>query len=303
MQGPGICRGAGAWLILPIVVWVSEAQAMWRTNYAQALTEAEQLQRPLLIHFYGTHCPPCKRMEREVFSTRETQELLEQQFVAVKIDAGDGSNEEAGRLVQRFGIHSLPSDVILDPFSGRVLARSDRFQDQRAYVSLARGALRSFEQARKTHLARNAKPLADASEEDEPAPSATVELGDPQPMVGLDGYSPVALCAHRQWVRGKAEFAWEHKGITYYMASRTELEAFRTAPEQFAPKLLGCDPVILWETDRAVPGDTRYGAFYDGDLYLFQTAETRRRFKANPTRYTKIQHVLRVEAIERTQVR
>uniref|UniRef100_A0A7C4QXW4 DUF255 domain-containing protein n=1 Tax=Schlesneria paludicola TaxID=360056 RepID=A0A7C4QXW4_9PLAN len=299
MRQPGLCRWAVLGLLLPLPV-AADTSSVWRANYAEAIAEAERLQRPLLIHFYGDHCPPCKRMEREVLSTRETLDLLGNYFVAVKINAGDAGNEDGSRLVQRFGIHSLPSDVILDPFTGRVLLRSERFQDQRAYSSLARGALRNFEQSLKTHLARSAKPA-----EDVPADEATptVQLGEPQPMVGLDGYSPVALSSRKEWIRGKAAFAWEHKGITYYMASRAELEAFRESPEAFAPKLLGCDPVILWETDRAVPGDTRYGAFYDGDLYLFQSAETRRRFKANPTRYTRIQHVLRVEAIERTKVR
>jgi YHS domain-containing protein len=167
-------------------------------------------------------------------------------------------------------------------------------------------SLGRFEQSLKTHLARNARTGTGAGADTGDASTvatAVVELGDPQPIIGLDGYSPVALVSHRQWTRGKHEFAWEHKGITYYLASRAEFELFRKTPEEFAPKLLGCDPVILSETDRAVPGDTRYGAFFDGDLYLFQSSDTRQRFKTNPPRYTRIQHVLRVDHIERTAVR
>jgi YHS domain-containing protein/thiol-disulfide isomerase/thioredoxin len=300
MRLPVLCTVAVTW---SAVVWLvtfhlptdGPAAEVWRTDYNQALAEAERLQRPLLLHFYSVNCPPCRRMEREVLNTAETTSLLASKFVAVKIDAGDSSNEEGLRLVQRFSIHMLPSDVILDPLSGgRVLSQTEGSQDKKPYLSVALKSLGRFEQSLKMHLARDA-----ATRDTDP----TVVLGDPQPIVGLDGFSPVALTLRRQWNRGKPEFAWEHKGITYHLASREELEDFRKKPEDFAPKLLGCDPVVLWETDRAVPGDTRYGAFLDGDLYLFQTADTRKRFKANPSRFTRIQHVLRVDKIDRSAVR
>jgi YHS domain-containing protein/thiol-disulfide isomerase/thioredoxin len=304
MRLSGLSALAAVWLLTLGVPDSSPASDLWRTDFDQALADAERLQRPLLVHFYGAHCPPCRRMEREVLSKAETIQLLATKFVAVKVDAGDPKNEQGMRLVQRFGIHALPTDLIIDPLSGgRVLSQRNGFQDQRAYMSTALGSLGTFEQSLKTHLARNAgSQLADTQPPVEPV-NPVVELGDPQPIIGLDGYSPVALISHRQWTRGKHEFAWEHKGITYYLASRAELEQFRKQPEDYAPRLLGCDPVVLSETDRAVPGDTRYGAFFDGELYLFQTAESRQRFKSNPPRYTRIQHVLRVDNIERTALR
>ena len=78
---------------------------------------------------------------------------------------------------------------------------------------------------------------------------------------------------------------------------------FRNNPEAYAPKLLGCDPVILWESDRAVAGDIRYGAFFDDELYLFKTEERRRQFKANPEKYIRLQHAVKVDQIERTVIR
>jgi YHS domain-containing protein/thioredoxin-related protein len=294
-----VCRAVMAGLAVLSAAAGGLADDLWRTDYAQAVAEAERLQRPLLVHFYGAYCPPCKRMEREVLYTRETTDLLNSRFVAVKIDAGDAGNEQNMRLVQRFGIHSLPSDVILDPLSGRILSQKQGYQDQRSYLSAALESAGKFEQSLKTQLARQSR---SAPTEDEPL-NAEVELGEPQPIVGLDRYSPVALTKHRQWIRGNPLYAWQHKGITYYLASRSELEEFRANPEDFAPKLLGCDPVMLHETDRAVAGDTRWAAFYDGELYLFHSADSRQRFKSNPTRYTRIQHVLRVDHIERSAVR
>jgi YHS domain-containing protein/thiol-disulfide isomerase/thioredoxin len=300
MGSPRVRRAAIAWLAVLAAAAPAFSADVWRTDYAEAVKEAEHLGRPLLVHFYGNYCPPCRRMEREVLHTAETCEVLHARFVAVKVDAGDAKNEQNMRLVQRFDVHALPCDIVLDAASGRVLSVKQGFQDQRSYVSTALESSGKFEQSRKTQLATRPRETDDSATGDS---NTSIDLGSPQPLVGLEGFSPVALSKRKEWIRGNRELAWEHKGITYYLATRDELELFRAKPEDYAPKLLGCDPVVLWETDRAVPGDTRYGAFFDGELYLFQTADTRTRFKANPSRYTRIQHVLKVDKLERTIVR
>jgi YHS domain-containing protein len=58
--------------------------------------------------------------------------------------------------------------------------------------------------------------------------------------------------------------------------------------------------VALLETDRAIPGKTLYGAFYEGELYLFETVENRTRFKSSPPRYTRTRHVLKLDDIEKS---
>ncbi|NOX53886.1 MAG: thioredoxin fold domain-containing protein, partial [Planctomycetes bacterium] len=91
-------------------------------------------------------------------------------------------------------------------------------------------------------------PIAKAEPEAEPAPkkSSTPEVrsdaGSPRTaFVGLDGYSPVALKKWRKWIRGRPEFAADYQGVTFYMATREEWEAFRENPSVYAPRMLGCD--------------------------------------------------------------
>lgn len=281
------------------------SEPAWWNNYDEAVREAERLDRPLLVHFYGPHCGPCRQMEATVLHQPETLNLLRTKIVGVMVNAGE-SNQDARRLVPRFEVHLLPTDVLFDPKTGQVLARSDGLQSLDRYLSTAHRAATQFERGRDVHIARAKKadpkpePQRTRSEPDEPPADAhAVTLGDPQPIVGVDGFSPVRLVSKKEWVRGKAEFGWEFKGVTYYMATRAEYESFRAAPEDFAPRLLGCDPVVLWETDRAVAGKIQYGAFFDGDLYFFQSEDTRKRFKQNPPKYIRIQHVLNVTNIER----
>jgi len=292
-----------AWLFLATQS-LQAAEDVWRTSYDAALGEALATKRPLLIHFYGQQCPPCRKMEREVLHQPDVVAILKDRFVAVKIDAGSAGNAEAARLVPRFGVHGLPSDVILDPVSGKVLSQSEGFQDLSRYQTAAVRARSRFDQLNQTVIVEQSKPKApdaldNADPDQSPSDATQVVLGDPKPIVGLDGFSPVSLNLHREWAVGKPEFAWEFKGLTYYLADEVELGLFRKHPERYAPRLLGCDPVALWETDRAVPGDTAFGAYFDGDLYLFQSDASRRKFKTNPSQYTRIQHVLKVDQIQR----
>lgn len=296
--GPAII----AWLLISSQT-LTAADDVWRSSYETALQEALATKRPLLIHFYGPHCPPCRRMEREVLHQPDVVALIKDRYVAVKIDAGSPGNAEAARLVPRFGVHGLPCDVILDPISGKVLSQTEGFQDLSRYQTAAVRARSRFDQINQTVIVEQSKPkpdpLAEADPDRSSIPATQVVLGEPKPIVGLDGFSPVSLNLHRQWVVGKPEFAWEFKGLTYYLADEVELNLFRKHPERYAPRLLGCDPVALWETDRAVPGDTLYGAYFDGDLYLFQSDESRQKFKANPPQYVRIQHVLKIDQVQR----
>ena len=113
----------------------------------------------------------------------------------------------------------------------------------------------------------------------------------------MDGYSPVAMHRQRKWVAGKRQFTWRHHGVTYWLASEAERREFRADPRKFAPRLLGCDPVVLNETDRAVRGSLQFGAIFDGGLYFFVSGASRTKFRANPLNYTRTRHVLRVDMI------
>jgi len=299
----------------------------WRSDFKAAEAEARRLGLPLVVHFYADWCIPCQHMEREVLHSPALLRQLQGRFVAVKVDS-----DRHPDLVQRFHVDSLPSDVFLG-VDGTILARSSAYQDQQTYLARLSRVEARVAQSRKVQIAGSGTPktpAASAPSRSEPAPlnaatSTAPKASEPQEpetkpatkpaddesvpvkrpswSLGLRGYSPVALSKHRQWIRGDAKFAAEHKGIVYYMASTPELDEFRQAPERFAPQLLGCDPVILAETDRAVVGDTRYGVFYDGALYFFANLETRARFKAQPERYTRIKHVLNLKKIESTETR
>lgn len=252
-----------------------DAPTGWLSDYAAARKLARELDRPLLLHFYATWCGPCQSMERSVLNTGDVKQSLGRDVIGVKIDSDRHRN-----LVDRFAVRSLPSDIIIDS-EGRILHRSAGFQDKAAYTRMIAGSVKQYEPR---------VPAAVVSETPDGAPAA-------EPILGLDGYSPVVLMEERKWLKGKPEFAHTYQGITFHFRTDEELRRFKEDPARFAPKLLGCDPVELWLSDRALRGDTRYGAYFDGKLFLFVSHENRETFKDNPLRYTETRHVLKTSDI------
>lgn len=308
-------------------------ESVWMTNFSAALAEAKKLNRPLVVHFYGKSCPPCRLMEREVLHTPQLLKTLDDGFIAVKLDLVKHPKEQA-----RFSVEMMPTDLILSP-EGKVLARSEGYLagDKQKYLGTIARIDRQF--------AIEGKRLAKSDAGDDPvdsninrtdeAKSRTKDaiagvtkphdklvppplepkiLGDgstgktPDPdnrlpaipdYVAMDGYCPVTLRMTRTWKAGSEKISLEHQGQTYYFSEASKRDEFKARPDRYAPSLMGCDPVTLADDDVAIRGSTQFGAYYDGVLFLFENAENRTKFKKDPLRYTRIKHVLKPEDIKR----
>ncbi len=279
----------------------STAQAAgWQQDFEQAWQQAQRLQRPLLVHFYADWCGPCRQMDYAVLNTPEVLRTLDADFVAVKVNV-----DQRRDLANRFGVQSIPTDLFILP-DGQVVSRSTGEQSKEAYLAQLARVLSRHQQARRLHVAAKAAPSSNTRPHNGSSPAAeaagrgtTSNQRRPTAFVGLEGYSPVALKRYRKWVKGSPQFAAQYQGVTFYMANAEELAEFRRAPDLYAPRLLGCDPVILYLTDRAIPGSIEYGAFFDGQLYLFASDKTRQLFKENPLRYVQVRNVLNVDEVIR----
>lgn len=294
-----LITGQSAWAQYPQGGYPQGGQgSVWLGSYNTALQEASRANKPVLLHFSATWCGPCQQMERGVFPHPQVQQLLRSSVAAVKVDS-----DQNPQLVQQYGVRGLPADVMIDPRNGKVLLHSENYLDVGAYTSMIGGVAQKYSmsvtQAAPAQRMQNKTPATlpgNQNFERKSAPSQSMSNADD---VGLDGFSPVALQRARQWMRGDSRFAWDHQGITYFMASEQELADFKLTPEQFAPKLLGCDPVVLWDTTKAVSGSTQFAAFYDDSLFLFVSRESRDRFKENPRRYMRTEQVLRRTDVQR----
>ncbi|MCA9109920.1 MAG: thioredoxin family protein [Planctomycetaceae bacterium] len=255
----------------------------WSSNFETAQQEAQRLDRPMLIHFYTDWCFPCRRMEKDVLSRPTVTQVLESRLILVKLNA-----EHHPQIAQRFGVELFPTDVIVDPAGKRILS-STGYQEPDKYVRFARDAEQMY--------VANSRPTTGSPVGVTPEPPTEPLL------LAINGYCPVMLSTDRKWLKGDPQYTVKHRGQTYYLSSEEAMAAFEEEPSRYAPQLLGCDPVVLMDTDLAVLGSVKFGAFYDGQLFLFTTSENRVTFKEDPERYTRTRVVKNVDEIDRPLVR
>ena len=147
--------GRGLWFLawVALVAMASqtvvgaEPSPVWRSNFKAALLEAEQRRLPLLVHFYADWCMPCQRMERDVFTSPKLKEFLGTHFVAVKLDSDHHQD-----IVRRYGVETLPSDLVIDSLTGKVLVLHSDFLDTTRYLTLATQAEARFIQVHAADL-------------------------------------------------------------------------------------------------------------------------------------------------------
>ena len=99
----------------------------WIADPYQARQLAIQQQRLLLLHFYTDWCPPCRKLERDVFPRPEVIKIINANFVAAKINA-----DRFKDVAQQLKVEAFPTDVILDP-QGQEVFRGVTPQDPIRY--------------------------------------------------------------------------------------------------------------------------------------------------------------------------
>ncbi len=321
---------------IPVGVAASGSDSgVWRDDFEQAEREARQLGRPLLIHFYATWCGPCKEMDRKVLHDPVLLKQLRSGLIAVKVDS-DRRRDVRDRFhieMLPSDVFLDPNGSILHQSSKAkdrqtylsLVARIEaRFvQSQAAHVAsqtrpatdelglparqtpapIAPSPIVARETARRVgrpgaRTGGGTGPIAAAIGSQSLERLKPLSMNGRRRPPGLKGFSPVSLAVRRQWVLGDQKFAGDYKGIVYLMASAEELTHFRESPERYAPQVLGCDPVILDVTDRAVPGDVRYAAYFEGELFLFVSDKSRQTFRLDPRRFVRTKHVLKVDELD-----
>lgn len=266
-------------------VFSAEGPDGFGSDFESASRLSVETGKPLLIHFYADYCPPCRRMEREVLHDAELNSKLSDLVVSVKVNTAQRPD-----LARKFSVDRIPHDRIISP-DGKELKRTGGFIDKWSYLANVQDAVTRYAATQPKKPSKPAVAKADPADKQE------------KTFMGLDGFCPVALNTKRKWQKGAAKYETAYKGVAYRLSSKKNLDLFEADPDRYAPQVLGCDPVVLAASHKAVPGRTDYGAFFDNRLYLFESGDSRQKFKKNPLRYVRIQHALDASKIVRTSVR
>jgi thiol:disulfide interchange protein DsbD len=107
----------------------------WTQNFEEAKELAIQNNEPLFIDFTGYTCTNCRAMESTVFPQQNIIERFDQlQKVKLYTDGGTDAEENQTLQFEMTGTLALPTYVIMDPESGRILdqligfTRAENFQ-------------------------------------------------------------------------------------------------------------------------------------------------------------------------------
>ncbi|MCC6507704.1 MAG: thioredoxin family protein [Pirellulaceae bacterium] len=106
----------------------SEELINWHENLTTARQISQQYRVPILIHFYGDQCMPCKTLEKNVFTRPEVASTMQRYFVPVRINATHDR-----RTAAEFGVHSWPTDVFVSP-DGKTLMQGVCNQNPNNYL-------------------------------------------------------------------------------------------------------------------------------------------------------------------------
>ena len=257
---------------------------------------AESSAQPVLIHFHAWYCGPCQRMDREVFADLQVQQALTDGMASVKVDVTHEPD-----LASRCGATSVPRDVVMFP-DGTIETLNVGYMQKSQYLNLLRDISERGKQClfRSQLIRRRQCPIVSKGEPANACSGSRTQSEtrtilppscfgsipnqsiDP-PLIGLEGFCPVLLHDKREWTAGNEKITADYRGVRYVFSSEANRDEFLKNPSLYAPQDLGCDAVVLTDTQRAVTGSIRFGAFFDDRLYLFQSPENRERIQAEPT--------------------
>ena len=117
-----------------------------------------------------------------------------------------------------------------------------------------------------------------------PAPAqSTVEV-----PLALEGFCPVMLCTEERWVSGNPAYCTMYQGHIFRFSSTDALVTFSQNPAAYTPVAMGEDIVLKVDRNRRINGSRKFGAWYQGRVFLFSSQETFDAFEARPHYYAEI---------------
>ncbi len=100
----------------------------WAKDIDQARLKAAQQNKLLLIHFWTPTCLPCKNIEKNVFPNPTVASSINDNYVALKVNAA-----KSQQLSSHFGVDRFPTDII-STVDGKALHRMVTDQNPMRYV-------------------------------------------------------------------------------------------------------------------------------------------------------------------------
>ncbi len=118
-------------LLLFAGVGIASAQVKFEKKTTEEISKMAAAEgKFVFIDLYADWCPPCRLMEKQVFSQKDVGEYMSKNFVSAKYNV----DEKVGKdLLTKYGKGSIPTYVVLDA-KGEVLGTIVGAADKDTFV-------------------------------------------------------------------------------------------------------------------------------------------------------------------------
>jgi thiol:disulfide interchange protein len=106
----------------------------WQPSLDAALAEAKKTQKPIMIDFFATWCPPCKMLDEKIYPSSAVVEEA-QNFVCVKVDV-----DKHADIARKYSVNGLPSLVFLNASGNEIHRQAGIDGTVSSFVSLMQNA-------------------------------------------------------------------------------------------------------------------------------------------------------------------
>jgi thiol-disulfide isomerase/thioredoxin len=86
----------------------TELPIHWQPDIDQAMKQAKDEKKLVLVHFYSDSCPPCRAVEQKVYPQPQVVQAMMRNYVPVKINV-----DEDQKTATRYEVRAIPTDVVL----------------------------------------------------------------------------------------------------------------------------------------------------------------------------------------------
>lgn len=110
-------------------------------SWQDVLTQSEVEGKPIFVDVYTDWCEPCKWMDKHVFNKEEVGELMNQEFINVKVNA---EKRWGANFARQYLVQAYPTFLFLDS-KGEILLISKGSKPAGRFLNEARKALKNSE--------------------------------------------------------------------------------------------------------------------------------------------------------------
>ena len=117
----------------------------WSSDFRKSMAAAREASRPVFIDFTGYTCTNCRAMEANVFPLEPVQEHFQKmERVRLYTDSATDGPENQKLQFKLTGTVALPTYIIIDPYSGKILTQLVGYSDKDEFTGFLEKGLSKF---------------------------------------------------------------------------------------------------------------------------------------------------------------